>query len=85
MADVEETREIVRQAVQHTLLSLGIDASTPGAVQGMQEDFAFIRRQRIAADKFKENALKTLLWLAGTGVVGLVSWLLASLTWKPHP
>jgi hypothetical protein len=83
--DKDETHALIRDTVKETLLSMGVDISRPEAVQAMQADFAFIRRQRETGEKLRAHAAKALLGLVATGVVGLASWLAASLTWKGHP
>jgi len=70
------SRRSAREAVRETLLTLGIDASTPAEIREVQADFAFLRRLRtvtgIRNTKFSIIVFSTLMTLLG-GVVG--SWL----------
>jgi len=83
--DQEEINRVADAVVTATFLKLGVDISTPEAVTKMQADFAFMRRNRLAGEALKQNALRTLWYLLGVGLVGLMGWLAASLSWKPHP
>lgn len=81
----EEARVVARETVHETLLMLGIDVSTPEAIRQAQSDFAFTRNSRLAGEAFKANAVRVVFWLIGTGVIGFVSWLAASIQWRGHP
>ena len=58
----EVAKAAAREAVQETLLTLGIDASSPDAVRLAQGDFLFLRDLRSGTDAVKR---KTLLWFVG--------------------
>jgi hypothetical protein len=58
----EVAKAAAREAVHETLLMLGIDASTPGAIERVQRDFLFLRDLRSGTDAVKR---KTLLWAVG--------------------
>jgi hypothetical protein len=62
-AHLEEiAKTAAREAVHETLLMLGIDASSPGAIERAQRDFLFLRDLRSGTDAVKR---KTLLWFVG--------------------
>jgi len=52
-------------AVQKTLLTLGVDASTPAGIQEHQQDMAFIRKWRLTSEK---KSLKVTLILIAAGL-----------------
>ncbi len=83
--DYEVARAIAREAVRETLLTLGIDIASPGAIQAAQADFAFIRRQRRAGEALKANALRMLVTLIGMGLFGLLTWCMTALRWNGQP
>jgi hypothetical protein len=58
----EVAKAAAREAVQETFLMLGIDASSPGAIERAQRDFLFLRDLRSGTDAVKR---KTLLWFFG--------------------
>lgn len=58
MAMTTETKQAIdraalrasRAAVKETLLTLGIDASSPEAIREAQQDFAFVRKLRLISN-----------------------------------
>ena len=42
----EELKDVIKEAVQESFLQIGVDISSPGAVQEIQQDFAYIRANR---------------------------------------
>jgi hypothetical protein len=59
-------RRAARAAVKETLLTLGIDASTPAAVREAQQDNAWLRRTRSLAN------LQVTRWVIG-GIAAVCS------------
>lgn len=54
----DEVREIVKEAVHETLVSLGVEANEP---LEMQEDFAFVRRFRRNIEKAGSRVILTVV------------------------
>ena len=60
-------QDVVRTAVQETLISLGMDASDPMA---LQQDMHFVREMRIASEKMRSKGLLLVLGLVLTAAIG---------------
>lgn len=64
----ESTKELIRETVQQTLLSLGLDMSDPIE---LQKDFAHLRNWRESTRQIKQNGFLALVGIVVTGSVGL--------------
>lgn len=62
--------ETAKAAVRETLLAMGIDVSTPEAIQEMQRDTMYTRESRLALAAIKTRAY---LVVTGTVVAGIVT------------
>lgn len=62
----EEVREIIKDTVTETLISLGIDAANPTE---MQRDFQFVRSTRKSSESMKTKILMVILGAVMTGLV----------------
>ncbi len=69
MDDKEQIREIIRDAVRETLISLGVDIEDPIA---LQKDFAHLRTWRESTDSFKTHSVKAALFTLVSGAIGLI-------------
>ena len=56
-----DIRVVVRAAVRETLTELGVNASEDDAIIDMQQDFAFLRRQRLASEAMGRQVRLSLL------------------------
>jgi len=74
----DDVRKIVRSAVRETLTELGVDASAPGAIIAIQQDFAFLRRQRRVSEQIGAAARRGLV---GTLIVGVAAALWVGFKW----
>ena len=74
-----EIKVIVRAAVRETLTELGINASEHEAIIHMQQDFAFLRRQRLASEAVGRHARLT---LAGALIAGALAALWIGVKWQ---
>lgn len=61
-----EVKDVVREAVQETLLTLGVDAGSPLTVQ---QDMHFIRELRVASEQIKGRGMVVLVGLVVTALV----------------
>ncbi len=75
----DEIRAVVRQAVRDTLIELGVDTSDNQAMLGMQQDFAFLRKQRLMAELIGRQ---TRIALIGALIAGLLAALWAGFKWN---
>jgi len=66
----DEIRDIVRQSVHDTLVTLGVEHTDPIE---MQKDFAHLRDLRTSSDSIKSKATTTLIGTFVLGIVGLLS------------
>ena len=78
----DEIRAVVRQAVRDTLIELGVDTSDNQAMLAMQQDFAFLRKQRLMAELIGRQARIALI---GALIAGLLAALWAGLKWNLRP
>lgn len=62
------------KAVMRVLLTLGIDASDPEAIQKTQRDFAHLRDWRLSIAAAKKKGFLTIVGVLVSGTIGLV-WL----------
>lgn len=62
-----DVRQVVREAVQETLLTLGVDAKNPLTVQ---QDMHFIRELRTASEKVRSRGLLVLVGILVTATMG---------------
>ncbi len=62
-------QDVVRTAVQETLVTLGMDASDPMA---LQQDMHFIREMRETSENIKSKGLLVMTGLLITALVGVV-------------
>lgn len=67
----EQLRQVVRETVHETMISLGIEASE---VAEMQRDFIFLRQLRQTHEQIKSRALIVLVGTIITATLGAV-WL----------
>lgn len=73
------TRAVIRSTVEETLLSLGVDVSSPEAIVAMQRDFQHLRAWRAASEEMQR---KSIWWLLATFFAGLASLVLIGLNAK---
>jgi len=66
----DEIRDIVRQSVHDTLVSLGVENGEPIE---MQKDFAHLRDLRKSSESIKNKATTTLIGTFVLGILGLLS------------
>lgn len=66
--------QAARQAVAETLLTLGIDVSSPGAIQEVQKDMAHVRLWRQSVDTVRKQSLIAAVGIIVSGIAGAV-WL----------
>jgi hypothetical protein len=78
----DEIRAVVRQAVRDTLIELGVDTSDNQAMLAMQQDFAFLRKQRLMAELIGRQ---TRIALIGALIAGLLAALWAGVKWNLRP
>jgi hypothetical protein len=71
MVDSNEQRELIRQTVKETLLSLGIEVDDPIKVQ---RDFQHLREWRETTEALKSKGLMTLFGVVLAGILGFI-WL----------
>lgn len=64
-------QDVVRTAVQETLITLGMDASDPIAIQ---QDMAFIREMRQTSEKIRSKGLLVVTALLVSALLGAI-WL----------
>lgn len=64
-------QDVVRTAVQETLITLGIDASDPMAIQ---QDMHFVREMRQTSEKLRSKGLLVMMTLLVSALVG-AAWL----------
>jgi len=69
MAQHNEIREIVREAVQETLREMGID---PSDVRGMQADFYYLRQARVGSEMVGRWTRRALLGAGISAIIWLV-------------
>jgi len=62
-------QDVVRTAVQETLVTLGMDASDPMA---LQQDMHFIREMRETSENIKSKSLLVMTGLLITALVGVI-------------
>jgi hypothetical protein len=74
-----EIKAIVRAAVRETLTELGVNASENEAIIHMQQDFAFLRRQRLASEAVGRHARLTLV---GALIAGALALLWIGVKWQ---
>jgi hypothetical protein len=67
----ERQRELVKQTVHETLLSLGLEIDDPIK---MQKDFQHLREWREASETLKSHGLTTLVGILLAGLLGAI-WL----------
>jgi hypothetical protein len=70
----ELVQEIARRTVQETLLSMGINTSSPEAIMQMQRDLQHLRDWRNSVEAIKNKGLITLVGIVVTGVAAAL-WL----------
>jgi hypothetical protein len=75
----DDIRKIVRSAVRETLIEIGVDASAPGAIIAIQQDFAFLRRQRQVSEQIGVAVRRGLV---GTLIVGIAAALWVGFKWQ---
>lgn len=75
-------REQARLLVRAVFEEMGIDVSTPDARIELQKDLAFIREWRQATNATRSFALKAVVTLVVSGLVGLV--LIGFKWWSAH-
>ena len=78
----DEIRAVVRQAVRDTLIELGVDTSDNQAMLAMQQDFAFLRKQRLMAELIGRQ---TRIALIGALIAGLLAAPWAGVRWNLKP
>jgi hypothetical protein len=57
--DTEETRRIVRDTVEQTLISIGLDISDPDAIKSMQKNMAWVENRRLLEEKLSWKIVAT--------------------------
>lgn len=70
---LEDLRTVTREAVEQTLMTLGVDVQNP---LQMQQDFARLREWRLAMDGVRRRGLKA---VSGLLISGLIAALLLGL------
>lgn len=65
-----EYRELVEEAVEQTLLKLGLDIAQPGSVLELQKDFQHLRKWRVAVGAIES---KGALAVIGTLTAGFLA------------
>lgn len=70
--------ETAKQAVQQTLLAMGVDVSDPKAIQEMQYDMAHVRRWRKSVETVQRQSLITAIGVLVSGIAGAI-WLAISM------
>jgi hypothetical protein len=75
----DEIEAVVRATVRRTLTELGVDASESEAIIAMQQDFAFLRRQRLAAEQLGATVRRALI---GALLVGALAALWVGVKWQ---
>lgn len=78
----DEVERLAEAAIRQFFIKIGVDVTTSKALLEMQADFAFMRRNRVTAEKFREHAAKVTI---GAVILGLVSWVATMVAWKGHP
>lgn len=66
-----DVKQVVREAVHETLISLGVDAASPLTVQ---QDMHFIRELRSASERVRSRGLLALVGILVTAAAGAI-WL----------
>jgi len=66
-----EHRELIRETVKETLLSLGLDTDDPIKVQ---KDFQHLREWRETTEAIKDHSLTTVIGIVVAGILGFI-WL----------
>lgn len=73
----EQRRQEIRDTVFETLFLLGIDTSTPKAIQEFRQDLTYVREWRESVEEVKRKGILTTVSFL---VVGLLGYLAATLT-----
>ncbi len=71
----EEIKAVAREAVKETLLSMGIATDDQDSILSLQQDMAWLRKQRKSTEEIAKwvrrglvtTALSTVLWLIWEG------------------
>lgn len=64
-----EQRELIRETVKETLLTLGLDIDDPIKVQ---KDFQHLREWRETTETIKSHSLTTLVGIVAAGILGFI-------------
>ena len=67
--DHEKQRELIKETVHETLLSLGLEIDDPIK---MQKDFQHLREWREASESLKSHGLTTLVGILLAGMIGAI-------------
>lgn len=67
--DSEEIRELMKETVHETLLSLGIDTCDP---KEMQKDFLYVRSLRESVEAVKKKGWLTIVSILVVGICALL-------------
>jgi len=66
---LEDLRVVTREAVEQTLMTLGVDVQNP---LQMQQDFARLREWRLAMDGVRRRGLKAVSGLLISGLIAAI-------------
>jgi hypothetical protein len=67
-------KDAAREAVQEFLLVLGVDVTTAPAKLELQQDFAHLRKERLAIGRVRDKIYATIAGSAVTFVIGAVGY-----------
>lgn len=65
--------KVAQRAVEKTLLTIGIDISTPEAIVRAQDNFGFLDKLNAGQKDVKKNAIRTLVGAAVTGALAYLT------------
>jgi hypothetical protein len=71
-----ERQQEIREAVLETFFLLGVDVSSPEAIQEFRRDLVYVREWRVAVNDVKKHGLLTAV---GIIIAGFFGWLVLSL------
>ncbi len=63
-----EIREVVAHAVRETMLTLGVDVSTPADVREYQADSLWTRKSRLGAEQVAKLTKRSVIGIAVAGL-----------------
>lgn len=68
----EDVREVVKAAVRETLLSIGLATDDNESIISLQQDMAWLRKQRQSTEKIADWIRKGMITSAVSGILWLV-------------